>query len=72
MGELWDGAQVMPHVRVGSAVELLTGLELAECDRVVADSSARAVELEKQYERDYGSVHVPFFHGSFEQVTFRL
>jgi hypothetical protein len=51
---------------LGSPIALLTGIYIGEARGV--DSSAYSVTFEKQYEKVYGTAHVPFFHGSFEQV----
>ena len=52
----------------GSPIAAITGIELDDSNSDSIDTSAHVSTYEKQFEVTYGTTHIPFFHGTFEQA----
>jgi hypothetical protein len=52
----------------GTPIAAITGVELNNSNSDFIDASAHVSAYEKQFEVTYGTTHIPFFHGTFEQA----
>lgn len=68
VGRLWT------PIAMVTGVELVIGTKDTGGSRGPGDRQHQAygAVFEKQYEARYGTVHVPFFRGTFEQVLSRI